>query len=618
MPNFTDQQPVLAFIMHPDRMKALRGLAQKYGLEVERTAEQLQMLAIAIVKGEASLEVMPGLLGESLDLDEEKAKKLASDLAGEYLLPLQLYIGDIKQKITQWGGDLSSYQPVIVEKQRIKPDDLIATLAKKIGLELPEPLLKRFIYLGRGYLTGERDREATMLLFKRPINIGGLELTDDQTLRCLEMLDAEKKNVEIVEMELGTETDISTPPVTTEAIAKPVVITPPVSVTPPAAIVTAASSVPPPSTVITQRNDVVAKSVTQALTKEVPTIAGELMAPHEKKEVEGLTKKMAQVGIAKPDKKASEAAVNQALEPVVEAFKAKRLSRQDFSDLAGAHVRGTRELHQTERLLLEKYKFSQAEADELLKSLELARKAAAGVTRPGGPPAVDDVREEKMGVPSLPAGRGCGRTPEAKVAGVPTEAEVMDLKHATLTGKLPTGSVEPILPTARVSAARSKEEELAGQAAKVDDVKIKEAVLASRPAKAQAKVSAPSTPPRSNVVPAMTDVKFAPHLTGPVEELGNMTPEQFRRLSSDPMEAIRKILDKLSLLQGLSYQDRVRGVEAWRSSPICTLYLGMASEGLRQGVSIAEISTRRRNGGEESLSPAEIKAIMELNHQIKF
>ncbi len=143
-------------------------------------------------------------------------------------------------------------------------------------------------------------------------------------------------------------------------------------------------------------------------------------------------------------------------------------------------------------------------------------------------------------------------------------------------------------------------------------------MTASKPEKATAMISAASAPLSSVTNGPITDVKFAPHLTGPVEELGNMTPEQFRRLSSDPMEAMAKIFDKLSLLQSLSYSDRVRGIEAWRVSPMSHLYLQMAGEALRQGVAIAEISTRRRNVGQDSLSPVEIKAVMELNKRIKF
>lgn len=44
----------------------------------------------------------------------------------------------------------------------------------------------------------------------------------------------------------------------------------------------------------------------------------------------------------------------------------------------------------------------------------------------------------------------------------------------------------------------------------------------------------------------------------------------------------------------------------------------MTEESLTKGMSIAEVASTRRNSGEESLSPKEIKAIVKLNKAIRF
>ncbi len=643
MPNLLKTKSVFEFATDVSAREQLKDIFARHSLPAERQAE-IQKLLFAVLDGSASLDAMPGMLAATFGLDEAKAKLVAADLAGYRLLPLQLYIGGIKNRIVEWGGDPASYPTTIIEKEKIHPEDVILALVKTIGLELPEAMMKRFVYLGRGFLTGERDREATMLLFKRPINIGGLELTDEQTLKCLELLEVEKKKLEVVEMEMGVENSaptvtpiIATPPAkvapsvspinggVSAKIPKPMMFSKekidemlklpdleearpavmPAAVTRPVVVpprpVVASGSPTPPSLPLGRGGVAVSIRPVVALTKEVPVISGELIAPHEKKDVEVAAKKIIKQQIATPEeKKKTEAAVNAALAPVIAAFKAKGLAKQDFADLAQAHVKGVREEHQTERLLLEKYKFTQPETDSLMKALEAARKAAESVAVASGSEP-----------PLSPPLKGGG--PE-----VHSEAAVLDLKHAALTGKMPTEPIEPLMPSGRVSAARSKAEEVASQAAKIDDGKIQGAMNASRPEKAKAMLTAVSAPPQAAPGAMITDVKFAPHLSGPVEELGNMTPDQFRRLSSDAMEAVAKINDKLSLLQTLSYADRVRGVEAWRQSPMSRLYLEMAGEALRQGVAIAEISTRRRNAGQDSLSPAEIKAVMELNKRIKF
>jgi len=93
---------------------------------------------------------------------------------------------------------------------------------------------------------------------------------------------------------------------------------------------------------------------------------------------------------------------------------------------------------------------------------------------------------------------------------------------------------------------------------------------------------------------------------------------EFRRLSSDPNEAVHKLLDKLELLEKIAYTERIKGVKAWRFSPVNKLYILMTEEALAHGLSVAEVAARRRNAGEDSLSPKEVNAIVKLNKAIKF
>jgi hypothetical protein len=116
----------------------------------------------------------------------------------------------------------------------------------------------------------------------------------------------------------------------------------------------------------------------------------------------------------------------------------------------------------------------------------------------------------------------------------------------------------------------------------------------------------------------MTDVVAANRLLGPVEQLGSLSPIEFRRLSSDPAESAVKLENMLSALEETSYEEKVKGIKAWHQSPMNQLYIAMAEEALSQGISVPEVSTRRRAAGKESLSPAEIKALVGLNARLRF
>ncbi|NBS69716.1 hypothetical protein EBT31_12510, partial [bacterium] len=126
-------------------------------------------------------------------------------------------------------------------------------------------------------------------------------------------------------------------------------------------------------------------------------------------------------------------------------------------------------------------------------------------------------------------------------------------------------------------------------------------------------------PAQENGVPKkVTDIVSGNKLMGPVEQLGTMTLADFRRLSTNPDEAVRKMEALLLSLQKTSYEDRVRGVLAWRKSPLATLYVTLMAESLNTGVAVAEIAARRRSQGQESLGPAEMQALARWNEKTRF
>lgn len=835
MEDIRQYKPVRDFLLDISIYDDLEKVAEKHQVAVERVDEFLQ-LTDAVVKGGVSPDQMPPMLAQAFGLDTEKATALAADIAGHVLLPLENYLPGIADIIKQWGAKIEDYPEKRIGKEETSPERFIEDLAKRLGLELPEHLMKRFVYLARGYLTKDRAREATKKILTRPTNIGGLEFTEDMAENFFRMLDSESEKFKLIqkkdEEEIHPEVSkavqpsekteehpgpssakpdkskdlqekdepsalvaVSGPPApdkgivfkeggpktveehekevkseereteqqkkkprnflskgdllkrvkallpekkkeikkgldswddvttvfadaikeqqqktagqrdsgavevkSTELVEKKAVeLSKKESPVKPAAkmkeevesevnmllapvveafrakerssvafkdislgyikegrsvqktkeILTevhgftdkeaahiikaldaakatamkrsdfaeAAPAQPPRPKIVSKRTplskepplkyredeDMRASQVT-ALTTSVPVVSGLELQKEEEEEIRAHEKAIKRKGLKEADEHSAsvQKGVNQALQPMAEVFKKKKIPKRTFSEIARAHVRGVRDDRQTERLLTMKYKIEGDDLEKVMKALKDARGVVEeeAKKRTNIPESTDIFGDEQEGI-------------------LEQEREVLDRRHAKITKEIPGEPVEPVSTSAKVSAARSKKEELELQKAKVSDEDVEEAEVASKPKLAKTKVSSPTVLPGGSAK-KVTDVTYSKKLVGPVDELGTMQPVEFRRLSSDPKEAVRKVMDKLDLLEATSYEDRIRGVKAWRKSPVNRLYLEIATEALQSGKSLAEIAAERRNAGKESLSPAEVQAVVDLNSRIKF
>ena len=118
--------------------------------------------------------------------------------------------------------------------------------------------------------------------------------------------------------------------------------------------------------------------------------------------------------------------------------------------------------------------------------------------------------------------------------------------------------------------------------------------------------------------PTVSDVMSSPRrLTGPVEELGSLTLQDFRRLSKSPQEAILKIRDKLDLLKDESFESKVAGIRAWRNSVVNRLYLDALRQSL-VGRPVNEVLSEMAKGNGEALTKPEFDVLMELNRKLRF
>lgn len=621
---------IRAFLLEGDVINVLRDKLRENGLDESRYGELLD-LADGVIDRTITPKQMPQLIATAFGVNDGKALDLALTLTGHRLLPLEYYIPGLKAQFLAWGGKVEDFPKRTIEKDRALTELLVTRLLEEQGVTLDLYLQKRLTYLATGFLSKNRAKEPTLALMQRPSNLGGLAISQevaekilDALLKARDEFNALQKEEEVMAVEGQATQEASESKEdlmsTQELLAYAEILQDDADEVE-AQVQEIGEVIQKPSLsvlellewakwlqddedepVLPPHSDAESLPAIRSgseITDRVPIIAGDMISQDEKKEVEDHELMLVFSGAVEEDesqKKAREEKVNALLQEATPYFKAKNLTGAQFKDAAEGHVRGRRELIRTMELLKEKYHFSDVEVEEVIAIFEKAREIALKMD------------EKPLMQRSVDSNEEAGEL-------VQKEQMLLNKRHAELTGKVAEGIVDIAPVMTQVSAARTKADELALQEEKVNAEKVKEAEASSKPAKAPAKLSVQSVPPQAGKV---TDIVFSRTLKGPVDELRAMTSVEFRRLSSDPNEATRKIEDKLALLQESSYEERIRGVRAWRESAVNKLYLQMAREALQNGQSFAEVGATRRNAGQESLSPAEASAIMALNRRIKF
>lgn len=105
-------------------------------------------------------------------------------------------------------------------------------------------------------------------------------------------------------------------------------------------------------------------------------------------------------------------------------------------------------------------------------------------------------------------------------------------------------------------------------------------------------------------------------LSGPMQEIGHMTLENFRRLSSDPKAAAKRVMDLADVLGQESYERRLAAVEAWKSCPLQKMYLDLVAAAFLNKKSVNDIATANLAAGKLAPTPEEIAMIVELNRKL--
>ena len=118
--------------------------------------------------------------------------------------------------------------------------------------------------------------------------------------------------------------------------------------------------------------------------------------------------------------------------------------------------------------------------------------------------------------------------------------------------------------------------------------------------------------------PVVSDIKGKERVVGPLDEFSEITLTTFRRLSSDPVEATQKIMDKIRALEKESYVQRATAIQNWRKSEIYKFYLNLGRESMEKNISIDKIIEQKILAKEKVLTKKEFSAITDLNKKLRF
>jgi hypothetical protein len=246
-----------------------------------------------------------------------------------------------------------------------------------------------------------------------------------------------------------------------------------------------------------------------------------------------------------------------------------------------------------------------------------ARVMGRELPKPPAPLRIVTVESEDKSEGEMVFGRPPANLPIAEEDLAPAGEGAKPAVAETKLAPTPPAGIEPPRPPAVSPTAEP-------QTAGTRPVRADKAAPVSPPVQVPAAPSSIIAPPPVVAVaaplsakPRVADVIAPQRLVGPIEELGAMTPQDFRRLSRDPKEACLKISDKLDLLGESSYAERTRGVAAWGRSGANRLYLDML-RGVMDGLPIAEVIRSREAVGQLAYSVDEFAAIRELHAGLRY
>lgn len=536
--------------------------------------------------GEVPLGTLQAETQKRFGLDADKARKLAADIAGYRLLPLDKWLGDVSGTLRALGADPSAYPTFRVAIEHRTSEEAAEEVVQSIAAVSAEPRVQdRLQNVVESFLAGVRTEEQTKEVLMRPSKIGGLEMPKEEAERVLSELREEVRSVVI-----------------DEGLAESAEETPP--------------SEPGPSSA-RPKDDFV--TITKEDEKEIEKIKREVLPAK---------------GVEAADRTADK------IQASVEAIYAASGLKTDDEAMAkriktviGNRLRDVRDQMETLETMAQPKELGglglgQEAARKLLNAIQDSLKRVHEAHAAQMQAEKAQWVEKEQGVKQAVAADA--------TASQQTDLEKLYQSIVSKTGKAPAAPAAPAaMPAPPAPAAIPPNLPVTDANPVPPELRAPTVVPLPKPEPAIATMQAPKPmsivrpmpgapapapavgPAGERIKPRVEDIKGAPRLTGPVEELRAITIVDFRRLSKDPKEACLKIKDKIDLLADQSYTRRSQGIAAWTASEVVRTYLEQMREGLN-GLPLKDAIAARQAGKKPYITPEEFQAVAELSRQLRY
>ena len=624
---------VLDYLGSKDAVNVNLELLKQFEIKDTDMSIIFELIWDVIERRKAPKAVQVELRGHFKRWDEKKVKNLAIEILGRKLLPLSNFIPGIEQEMKDLGAVPEEYPSKKVVPPAVSVEELVTNMVQDLQIKLEDKFLKhRLENVITSKIKGVRDDFETKNRLIRGSKIGGLDIAPSVADQIVRYVDSAKATVKIIDKKKPAPGEVPPPP-------KPVVKAVPPEEVP--------DSIIKKETGTSEAFTVRPEDIEEIKAEEAKKISSEVLNEYARVEKEIITEsgynfsdpdhqnrfenaiqsrvrdirdelettnlltrgpKEGGLGLAPEKAKSLVALINAKLGPLKD-----RLSK----------IETTKKAEQ-----LEKAKREQGVSKEREKA-ELDSRFAklTGRTPSALPEEKEEVKttiplkEEKV-VPehkkakawppapakeTTPSPKPVPKVPEAPARPVP---KAVPVKTPRLAPPPPATVVPAVKPSPRPVP----------KAAPVTPRPIPApAPVPPKPAppKPKVRVSAPSISKTPSGKPKMEEIKFSKKLFGPVEELKEMKLEDFRRLSKDPKERAIKIKDKIDLLEEESFDKRMKGVAAWRESPVNRVYLNLIQDAFQTAKNIQTIISERETQGRQTLNWEEFQAILDINQKLK-
>ena len=571
-------------VSSPTTMAAISELEKKYGLELAITVMKVMTKNIAIAK-------LNFYLSEEFDLPADKAAELAREMKEKIFFAVADYLG------------LSS------ERRALDLNRDIELIIKDAGLTLSsEVLINRFKNILATYLRGVRDKIDTRNSLSKNIKIGGLELSPEEIDRVMKICATNKFSG----LDKSSSLDRGDVSFSSEQGRSPVAGAPSLSVSRPSS----------------ERLEKIIKSADGAggydLKKEVaagrikaPAVIGrkldtshELEAPD--KEISAgheISAPLKRPGLPSPEVRSGSVSEDKSSSPEPSS---PALDKKDSAPLsAGGYLRGS-------------------SLEPLASQTSDIRPSLSPKPAPSPSYNLDDLKttlkpagDSSQTIVAPPRKKGLFSFLSKKPK--PAAQVVSQTKQPSANQNLSVRSQTPIRPpvpplekTPLVSRDNPLSPQTAPRSLEQPSVDIKKPTPPPTPPQVSPRPAVNRPAASVSARPRIHDIKPMPKVMGPLEELQFIDLLNFRRLGDDPKLAAGKIFTKIKLLEKDGYDKMIAGIKAWRQSPLNRLYLSLGQAAVAAGRPLSEILEERRQQEGESLTEAELQAIVSLNGKLIF